>query len=177
MSYDPKAIANDFLSRARGDGVSLSPMKLQKLVSFAHGWWLALTGRPLIHEQVEAWAFGPVIPSLHRAFRRFGNGPISETASLPTTMESVDRSETDRTVLPVGFRPEESESLRLFLDRVWEIYGKYSAIRLANATHQPGTPWHQVYCEYGGDIPKGTDIPTASIREYFRSLAKPKAVG
>jgi uncharacterized phage-associated protein len=55
MPFDSKAVANEFLKLAEQDGVKLSPMKLLKLVYFAHGWHLALKGEPLLNERVEAW--------------------------------------------------------------------------------------------------------------------------
>jgi uncharacterized phage-associated protein len=61
MPYPAAAIANEFIKVAKRNGVLLTPMKLQKLVYFAHGWYLALLGKPLINEPVEAWKFGPVI--------------------------------------------------------------------------------------------------------------------
>lgn len=57
-----KAVANHFLELAWSDGTTLNPMQIQKLVYIAHGWHLAITEKPLIHESVEAWTYGPVIP-------------------------------------------------------------------------------------------------------------------
>ncbi|MFQ5632018.1 MAG: Panacea domain-containing protein, partial [bacterium] len=57
--YDSRLIANYFIDFARKDGVAISPMKLQKLVYFAHGYYLAITGQPLIEEEIQAWRYGP----------------------------------------------------------------------------------------------------------------------
>ena len=54
----------------------VSPMKLQKLVYFAHGWHLAIHNRPLVNEQVEAWKFGPVFSDLYHQIKSFGNEKI-----------------------------------------------------------------------------------------------------
>ena len=40
----------------------ISHMKLQKLVYFCQGYSLALYGRPLFPEPIEAWTHGPVCP-------------------------------------------------------------------------------------------------------------------
>ena len=56
--FSPKAIANFFLSLAKQSGEAITPMKLQKLVYYAHGWFAGHTGTPLINETVEAWHTG-----------------------------------------------------------------------------------------------------------------------
>ena len=81
MAYEAKAIANYFLEKAKAEGNSLTPMQVQKLVYFAHGWYLGLFGEPLIKESVQAWSYGPVIPSLYQEFKRFGNQGIDELAT------------------------------------------------------------------------------------------------
>jgi uncharacterized phage-associated protein len=75
-TYDPKAIANYFIARAAADGKRLTPLQLIKLVYIAHGWYLGLTGEPLINEPPEAWQYGPVIPSLYPSSAYSLSSPI-----------------------------------------------------------------------------------------------------
>lgn len=75
--HNPLAIANYFIELAKNDDNLVSPMKLQKLVYFAHGWCLALADKPLINEKVEAWQYGPVVGSLYREFKKYGNEGIT----------------------------------------------------------------------------------------------------
>jgi uncharacterized phage-associated protein len=169
MPYDPRAIANYFLKVAAEHDQSLDPMKLQKLVYFANGWHLAIKDMPLINEQVEAWPYGPVIPSLYRAFRKFGN--------LPVTAPAVRRDSAFEIVgVPdLGDVPDQAEFTRAFLNRIWDIYGGYTSIQLSNETHLVGSPWHDVLTEYHGAIPKRTDIPAGLMKRYFRTLARSRA--
>jgi uncharacterized phage-associated protein len=81
MPYDSKAVANYFLDCAQRSSKKLDPMQIQKLVYFAHGWRLAAIGAALIDEMVEAWRYGPVIPSLYHEFKSFGKNPITRKAS------------------------------------------------------------------------------------------------
>src|SRR4051812_38412301 len=83
MRFKPKAIANYFLDLAEMDNEKIQPLKMQKLVYFAHGWYMAFMGdpiKPLLDEYVEAWQYGPVIPDLYHAFKSFGSNPITGRA-------------------------------------------------------------------------------------------------
>ncbi len=61
MAFAARQVANWFIERAAQEGEYLTQLKLQKLVYMAHGWNLALLGKPLISENIEAWKWGPVI--------------------------------------------------------------------------------------------------------------------
>jgi uncharacterized phage-associated protein len=168
-AYDAKAIANGLLKIADAAGSALSPMKLQKLVYYAHGWNLAINKRPLINERIEAWKFGPVVPSLYHAFKEYGSTPIKTPAlefkyadaGSPWYFEpSIDD--------PCGLSPEETEFTKRLLRRIWEQYGKYTGEQLSEATHRHGTPWHQVRSKHGNV--KNVDIPDELIRSYFESI-------
>jgi len=57
MPYSAAQIANEFIRRARQDGIVVDPLKLQKLVYLTHGWHLAFLGTPLINEDIQAWRY------------------------------------------------------------------------------------------------------------------------
>ena len=152
--YSALTIANAFIERAKEAGEFLTAMQLQKLVYFAHGWHLAITDKPLIDEQIEAWRYGPVVPSIYQAFLRFGAGPITE-------VENRDE---------LG-APLFDETTRELLDKIWDVYGGFSAPRLSVMTHRSGTPWDKTVRaaaqKYGGSLPIGTDIPMEEIKKHF----------
>jgi uncharacterized phage-associated protein len=81
MAINALAVANHFLDIAEKAGQRLTPMKLQKLVYFAHGWHLGLTGEPLLDEEIQAWSFGPVVRSVYNAFRDCGGDEITHKGS------------------------------------------------------------------------------------------------
>ena len=70
MPFDPRAVANRLLELGRERQLTIDPMKVQKLIYYAHGWHLALTGKPLLDRSVEAWQYGPVLPDVYRAFQQ-----------------------------------------------------------------------------------------------------------
>ena len=174
MPFNPKAIANFFLDLAEEQGdTSLSPMKLQKLVYYAHGWYLGLADEPLIDEEVQAWPFGPVIPSLYHEFKGFGNGQIKARATDVDWPQGRGGAFSFEVVQVAPAVPDEATALRALLTRVWDIYAGYTANQLSNATHEPGTPWDQVWQQWKtrGSIPKNTPIPNQTIRDYFATQA------
>jgi uncharacterized phage-associated protein len=156
MPYSAEAIANEFLELAQREGRQLTPMQLQKLVYFAYGWYLVITGERLLDERVEAWQWGPVIPSLYFEFRRFGSGPITDFAK-PLLASRI-----------VSDNPVKDNQAKAIIRRVWEIYGKFSASDLSGMTHEPNSPWAKT----PDKEVRGTDIDDAEIERYFRSLAQ-----
>jgi uncharacterized phage-associated protein len=171
MPYDAKAIANYFLDLAEAKGERLTPMKLQKLVYYAHGWHLAITGKALLDEVIQAWSFGPVVETLYQAFRDFGADPITEKAK---DMDSTPIAGTMRWKFKIhtpsidDYASEDNEFTKSLLNKIWTIYGRYTAIQLSNMTHAPGTPWEKVYRQHNGSIPKHAVIPDEWITEYFK---------
>ncbi len=121
--YPALAIANEFVRMGMDEGRPIDPMKLQKLVYLAHGWHLAFRGQPLIQDAIEAWQYGPVIPSLYAQFRRYGardiTAPGPEAANAPAITNDV----------------------RALLQQVWKKYGGLSAIELSMFTHEAGFAW------------------------------------
>jgi uncharacterized phage-associated protein len=172
MRYDAKAIANFFLDLAEAESVRLSHMKLQKLVYYAHGWHLGLTGEPLLDEEVQAWSFGPVIRSLYSVFRQFGSDDITGRAAKYQRVPG--RRLTFRKCQPsiCDYEDESREFIEALLRRVWDVYKNYSATQLSNMTHAPGTPWDQVNRKYSGNIPKYATIPDDWIREHFEGQGR-----
>lgn len=169
MAYSSKAVANHLLDLAEQEGQPLTPMKLQKLVYFAHGWHLAVADAPLVHEQIEAWKWGPVIWSLYTAFKEFGNQPISGRARRFSVKEGPEFG-IDQTTPSIDEEASDAETAKrtkAILKRVWDVYKGFSAIQLSKMTHESGSPWDKVFQAYSGDPPRGTDIPENSIREHF----------
>ena len=143
------SIANFFIEIANREGAPLTPLKLQKLIYYAHGWSLGFFGEPLIDEMVEAWKYGPVIPSIYQLFKHYGNQPIKK----PVTVGDVAL-------------PELKENTQVLCEKVWGVYGQRSGLELSSLTHKKGTPWSNVT---EGFLVHGKDIPNKMIQEYFES--------
>ena len=156
--HKARVIANEFLERAEDAGRSLTPMQLQKLVYFAHGWHLAIFERPLIDEPVQAWTWGPVISDLYHEFKKFGASSIENWALL-------SRFEMGN--------PPTGESAKL-IDKIWEVYRGFTGPQMSAMTHKDGTPWSEVWQSLTEANPSpisGNLIENKKIAEHFVSLA------
>jgi uncharacterized phage-associated protein len=158
MPYSAASIANAFLSKAFAERNAnpISPMKVQKLAYFAHGYMLSETGEPLLDELFEAWKFGPVLPSLYHECKRYGNGSIKEY------IQDYDYASGRYCPAPV---PDDRTALDI-VDYVWRIYGPESAIDLSDWTHAKNGPWDKI-TSGGENIPRNKDISNEAIRSYF----------
>jgi uncharacterized phage-associated protein len=156
------AVANWFVDHVP----DISPLKLQKLIYFAHGWHLALRDQPLIDEYIEAWDYGPVVPSVYHEFKEFGNRPIN----IPGT--AIERiGDTKFRIITPRLSPESHQSVEALLKKIDEVYGGYSALRLSADTHKVGTPWEETRKSQPNR--KGVDIPDELIQAYFKKLIRP----
>ena len=153
MAHDSRVVANEILRIGGEKGVSMSMMKLIKLVYFAHAWMLGLTGEPLCSDPVEAWPYGPV-------FRRLYN-------DLPYEGSQVI---TDRIKTPWGdiYAGAFSANESAIMSRVVDVYGNLDAFQLSDITHRPGTPWYQTRQQKG----KFQEIDNGMIQAYYEIKAK-----
>ena len=138
-------------------------MKLHKLVYFAHGWHLALWEGPLINEMVEAWEYGPVVPTLYHEFKEFGARKIPRFAT-DWNPEALDWDITPRI-------DADDERVPKLLERIIKIYGSRSAGELSALTHVSDSPWTKTVEEY--PTIRQVDIPNKQIQAYFsKKLAR-----
>lgn len=142
-----RTAANRILELSKTKGIDLTPLQLMKLVYMSNGWMLGLHGLKLFDDKIEAWKYGPVIPTLYHETKEFGASPIRET--LPE---------------PVGDKldPRAVEILASVVDS----YGHLSGAALSNLTHKPGSPWAKVWDPDRSHI----EIPESVIREHYERL-------
>jgi uncharacterized phage-associated protein len=120
--YSSFEIANDLIEKGINSNNPITPLKLQKELYLANGFYIAKYGNPLLIERFKAWKYGPVIPSIYHEYKDFGDAPITR--------------------LTTGFNQLVlSADVNLELEKAWEIGCKVDAITLSNWTHAPGSPW------------------------------------
>jgi len=117
----------------------ISNLKLQKLLYYAQGCFLAVNNRPLFEDPIVAWQHGPVVESVYHEYKSNGANGIHFEDDFDFSV----------------FTSEENE----LLQEVYDIFGQYSAWKLRNMTHEE-TPWKST-------LPN-TVIPQDAIKEYFK---------
>lgn len=122
------------------EGDLISNLKLQKLLYYAQGFYLAMYDKPLFEEEIEAWTHGPVVPVAYHAYKDNGSGHIP----IPEELDNELFSESAETVL----------------NEVYEVYGQYEASVLRNFTHNE-PPWQRTA--------PGAIISTDLMRNYFKT--------
>lgn len=137
-------VANYFIAITSEDaGDAMSNLKVQKLVYYAQGFHLALYGKPLFDEEIEAWLHGPVVPSLYHTYKDYKANPLPPPEGL------------DIDTIP--------SNVRELLDDVYNVYGQYSAWKLRQMTHDE-PPWRDHYKEGESCV-----IPMPAMTEFFKS--------
>ncbi|TXI22311.1 MAG: DUF4065 domain-containing protein [Nitrosomonas sp.] len=147
-TYHSTTIADYILDKFREKGEALTPLKLIKLVYLCHGWTLALCGRPLLDEPVEAWKYGPVIRELYRKVRDYGSSPVTNKLSQSDSVQVIENEDKG------------------LIDQVIDRYGEFSAITLSNMTHAQDTPWSITWNNETG----GAVISNDLIEHHFKEL-------
>jgi len=156
------SVANYFIGKAHEAGESMTLLRLIKLVYIAHGWCLGLTGKPLIGEEVQAWKYGPIVPSVYHDFRSWGQGSIGQQKALLNGDGNY--------VIPTV----KDAFAKQLLNKVWDEYRDFDGLQLSTLTHQEGTPWDVVNIRHRGELRNdgAAVISPELIARYYMELAE-----
>jgi uncharacterized phage-associated protein len=138
-------VAKFFISSFQKSGDPVTNLKLQKLLYYAQGWYLAFTESPLFEERIEAWAHGPVVPPVYGSFKQYQWNPITEDVVEPNLPESVTKH----------------------LEEVMEAYGVHGAYYLERLTHQE-QPWIEARSGLEDTLPSNTVITFDAMKRFFK---------
>ena len=142
-------LANYILKRAEGKE-PVTNLKLQKILYYVQGYFLATFDRPLFPDKIQAWKFGPVVPSVYYEFSSYGPDPLRKTEDTTDAVKSACTH-------------QEIE----LINRVIDQKLKLKAGTLVNDTHKEA-PWMNATSS-GRVICPNTEISTDSMKEYFRT--------
>lgn len=127
----------------------ISAMKLQKLMYYSQAWNLVWEEEPLFTNDFQAWANGPVLPSLYARHR--------------------GQFKVDATLFADGDSNALTAEQRANIDKVLGFYGEQTAQWLSNLTHQEN-PWLHARGELSAGALSEAIIRKADIHEYYSSL-------
>lgn len=139
---DALDVANFFIEQAAARGLKISHMKLQKLLYYAQGYYLANKDEKLFDCSIQKWPFGPVIPIVYRKFKNTG---------LAYDVQVHPAGDSRRLPLPI----------QGFLRQIWNIYGRFTGVQLSELSHRE-SPWldTEMYQEMEADC----------IKAYFKKI-------
>ena len=145
------------------ESIQLCPMRLQKLLYYCQGWCLALLGKPLFHQEIEAWENGPVVRDVYDVVTsqrggidptQYGNpklgiqGPIADlihmiwqehTQYSPEQLSAMTQSEP-AWLEARQFLPETEGSSNALSHDTMAWYFEQLADELSEANRKPGWP-------------------------------------
>lgn len=143
MTYPIESIAHYILQETG----KISTMKLQKLVYYCQVWSLAWNNKPLIQEEFEAWANGPVCPELYKLHK--GKYYISANDIESTTEELSDVSMEH-------------------IDTIIDAYGDLEGHMLSQITHIEG-PWTDARGGLALRAKSKTVIAKEAMMKYYKN--------
>jgi uncharacterized phage-associated protein len=147
MSHDVRTIANFVLKSANERGLTVTNMAMNKIVFLLHSDYLLRFQRPLTNAKIEAWEHGPVFRELYSAFKKYGDGAITDFGS------KINPLSGEKEVCVIDLSEEQSDFLKPIAERLL----KFSAGKLRQLSHLPGSPWDKVW-NHGGVINAGMQI-------------------
>jgi uncharacterized phage-associated protein len=147
IPHSARTIASYILSlQDDAAGGAISNMKLQKLLYYAQGIYVAVNGAddPLFTDRIFAWDHGPVITTVYQEYCRYR-----------------------KKALPLADRPTLSEYDSSIVQEVYRVFSKFSSWQLRVMTHAE-TPWKKHYRPHELNI----EIPRADLETYFKQYIK-----
>ncbi len=128
----------------------VTPLALEKLLSFCNGVNYAVNGTQMIFAESQAWAHGPVYPCIYNKYKKYGYKPIDNGiySNHGWLVSKLSKEE-------IGV-----------IDMVIRTFGLYSPKTLEKISHLQ-KPWWEKRIGYKKDEVGNEVIDEASIREYY----------
>lgn len=142
-------VATFFLNIVDRDfGSAITPLKLQKILYYAQGYYLAMFDEPLFNEDFQAWAHGPVNPEIYEKYKEYG-------------FDSIDAPD-------ISEIPNFDEKTVDFLCKIWATFGIFDGKYLEELTHKE-SPWLNAREGYKPGEVCHEVITKESMKEFFKT--------
>jgi uncharacterized phage-associated protein len=150
-------VAKVILHVAAERNISITNLKLQKLLYYSQAWHLAILKKPLFHERIEAWVHGPVVPVVFGIYKASRWNPLSDPGE---------------TIIEEG---DPAWPIRNHISEVMDAYASLTGPQLEALTHEEN-PWKSARNGIAQDAPSTAVISHASMMEFYSSRIHAKAV-
>lgn len=124
----------------------ITAMKLQKLLYYSQAWSLVWDEEPIFHEEIQAWANGPVVPEVFAEHRNMFK------------IKSINGD-------PLRLSETQAETV----DAVLNYYGDKNSQWLSELTHMED-PWRSARRNLPPGVRSSNAISHASMMTYYSSL-------
>ena len=151
--YSCFQVACSILQSAKNQDIGVNSIKLVKLVYLCHGFYLALHGKGLVKENIEAWPYGVNIDRLYKALPK----DVEQELTIFDIYQNIDKG-TSVFVNPVGD-----------LDFINDVVKKYAALHgraLSSLTSHQIEAW-KIAREISNN--ENVAIPDSLIRMSFEN--------
>ncbi len=138
MNKSAKDVANFLLSLIDTNvGDTVSNLKLQKLLYYCQGYYLALYNKPLFEDKIFAWDYGPVVKTVYDEYKFYGSSAIVPVLNYSGNLTKCQKE---------------------LVAKIYEQYGQFSAGKLVDMTHSE-SPWKSTK--------KNSEITIEKLRMFF----------
>jgi uncharacterized phage-associated protein len=139
-------LASQSIVGDEGEREGITNLKLQKILYFIEAYSLVVKGQSMFSDSIQAWEYGPVIPTAYHSFKQNKSDPIFPEEGYVVLLD---------------------EERRKVIEDVWNTFNKFSASRLVEITHRH-TPWKEAFKL----TQKGLDgeISREEIAKYYSGL-------
>ena len=173
------AVANKLIDIAKSNDKStildnVTNLLINKTIYFVHGFYLLHHNQPVINvahkEYIEAWKYGPVVPSIYHEFKRFGKDIVSDYSIVD------EETETDGTRQYIHKLPNNGNIVKIFDWFLDNFLKTHRAEELVSITHVKNSPWYNVYHQDDARKIIDNDIITPYFEKYSMWLEKERGI-
>lgn len=132
--YSAVSLSKYIVTKCVNEECPISNLQLQKILYYIQLEFLKKGENPIFPDDIEAWQFGPVVPTSYYKFCMFGSMSIN-IAYEEDMAEFADMCENERKII----------------DSVIEEKRELDPWELVDDTHEPGKAWDQVYKDGKGN--------------------------
>ena len=127
-----ETVCNEIIKKSIIENVTLTPLKLQKIIYFIYAYGLANKKKKLFNACFYAWRYGPVSEVVYQEFKNFGDNQIT-------------RYSQDAKGISYFLNKNNSENNDLIecIEIVWNKYKNFSGSQLFRLTHKEGSAWNR----------------------------------